>query len=71
MDCQLHWSIKFTGNDLQSNGVGFGMLSLTIQLMEQKLALVLGYAEFLKTPNFLLYLHFFQDIVERLQPLSF
>ena len=29
-----------------------------------------GYAEFLKTPNFLFYLHFFQDIVEKLRPLS-
>ena len=29
-----------------------------------------GYVEFLKTPNFLFYLHFFQDIVEKLHPLS-
>ena len=30
----------------------------------------LGYAEFLKTPNFLFYVQSFQDIVEKLQPLS-
>ena len=27
-----------------------------------------GYVEFLKTPNFLFYLHFFQDIIEKLRP---